>query len=42
MVGVGGIAEAEFADEAVREGKVDLVAVGLALLSDPEWAMKAV
>lgn len=42
VVGVGGIAEAEFADKAVREGKVDLVAVGRALLADPEWAMKAV
>lgn len=42
VVGVGGITEAEFADEAVREGKVDLVAVGRALLADPEWAMKAV
>jgi len=42
VVGVGGITEAEFADKAVREGKVDLVAVGRALLADPEWAMKAV
>jgi 2,4-dienoyl-CoA reductase-like NADH-dependent reductase (Old Yellow Enzyme family) len=42
VVGVGGVTEAEFADEAVREGKVDLVAVGRALLADPEWAMKAV
>jgi 2,4-dienoyl-CoA reductase-like NADH-dependent reductase (Old Yellow Enzyme family) len=42
VVGVGGIAEAEFADKAVREGKVDLVAVGRALLADPEWAMKAI
>lgn len=42
VVGVGGITEAEFADKAVREGKVDLVAVGRSLLTDPEWAMKAV
>jgi 2,4-dienoyl-CoA reductase-like NADH-dependent reductase (Old Yellow Enzyme family) len=42
VVGVGGVTEAEFADKAVREGKVDLVAVGRALLADPEWAMKAV
>jgi len=31
-----------FADKAVKEGKVDLVAVSRALLADPEWAMKAV
>jgi len=42
VVGVGGITEAEFADRAVREGKVDLVAVGRALLADPDWATKAV
>ena len=42
VVGVGGITEAEFADKAVQEGKVDLVAVGRALLADPEWAVKAV
>jgi 2,4-dienoyl-CoA reductase-like NADH-dependent reductase (Old Yellow Enzyme family) len=27
---------------SIEEGKVDLVAVGRALLADPEWAMKAV
>jgi NADPH2 dehydrogenase len=42
VVGVGGVTEAEFADKAVSEGKVDLVAVGRALLADPEWATKAV
>jgi 2,4-dienoyl-CoA reductase-like NADH-dependent reductase (Old Yellow Enzyme family) len=36
------IAEVGWKDKAVREGKVDLVAVGRALLADPEWAMKAV
>jgi len=41
VVGVGGISDAEFADEAVRDGKVDLVAVGRALLADPGWAVKA-
>jgi 2,4-dienoyl-CoA reductase-like NADH-dependent reductase (Old Yellow Enzyme family) len=42
VVGVGGIAEPEFADQLVREGKVDLVAVGRALLHDNEWAQKAI
>lgn len=42
VIGVGGVTEAEFADRAVREGRVDLVAVGRALLNDPEWAVKAV
>jgi len=41
VVGVGGITEAEFADKAVRAGRVDLVAVGRALLADPGWAVKA-
>ena len=42
VVGVGGIVEADFADNLVREGVVDLVAVGRALWHDPEWAKKAV
>ncbi|MFH0896836.1 MAG: NADH:flavin oxidoreductase [Candidatus Bathyarchaeota archaeon] len=42
VIGVGGITEEEFADKAVREGRVDLVAVGRALLADPEWAVKAI
>ncbi len=42
VIGVGGITEAEYADRLVREGKVDLVAVGRALWKDPEWAEKAV
>jgi NADPH2 dehydrogenase len=41
VIGVGGIKEPEFADDLVREGKVDLVAVGRALLHDNEWAQKA-
>ena len=41
VIGVGGITEAEFADRLVREEKVDLVAVGRALWSDPQWAIKA-
>jgi 2,4-dienoyl-CoA reductase-like NADH-dependent reductase (Old Yellow Enzyme family) len=42
VIGVGRITEAEYADRLVREGKVDLVAVGRALWRDPKWAEKAV
>ncbi|MCW4010718.1 MAG: NADH:flavin oxidoreductase [Candidatus Bathyarchaeota archaeon] len=42
VIGVGGIAEAAYADRLVREEKVDLVAVGRALLKDSTWAFKAV
>ncbi|MBI2304328.1 MAG: NADH:flavin oxidoreductase [Chloroflexi bacterium] len=41
VVGVGNIREPEFADRVIREGKVDLVAVGRAQLADPEWARQA-
>jgi NADPH2 dehydrogenase len=41
VIGVGGIAEAEFADKLVRDGLVDLVAVGRALWHDSEWPVKA-
>jgi 2,4-dienoyl-CoA reductase-like NADH-dependent reductase (Old Yellow Enzyme family) len=41
VVGVGGITEPEFADELVRSGRVDLVAVGRALWKDAEWPQKA-
>jgi 2,4-dienoyl-CoA reductase-like NADH-dependent reductase (Old Yellow Enzyme family) len=41
VVGVGGITDAEFADKLVRDGKVDLVAVGRALWHDCEWPQKA-
>jgi NADPH2 dehydrogenase len=42
VIGVGRITEAEYADRLVREGKVDLVAVGRTLWRDPKWAEKAV
>lgn len=42
VIGVGGIRVAEFADSLVREGKVDLVAVGRAFWRDYQWAEKAV
>jgi len=41
VIGVGGIRDAEFADRLVRDGKVDLVAVGRALWKDAKWAQKA-
>ena len=41
VIGVGGIREAEFADKLVRDGRVDLVAVGRALWHDNEWPQKA-
>jgi len=42
VIGVGGIIEPEYANKVVQEGKVDLVAVGRALLKDPDWATKAI
>lgn len=42
VIGVGGITEPAFANQLVAEGKVDLVAVGRALLHDNEWAQKAI
>lgn len=41
VIGVGGIVTAEFADQVVRSGRADLVAVGRAMLTDPDWATKA-
>ncbi len=42
VIGVGGITEADFADKLVRDGMVDLVAVGRALWHDHEWPQKAI
>ena len=42
VIGVGGISDAVFADKLVREGKVDLVAVGRAFWRDSDWAEKAI
>ena len=41
VIGVGGIRDAKFADRLVRDGKVDLVAVGRAIWKDAKWAQKA-
>lgn len=42
IIGVGGITEPEFADSLVKDGSVDLVAVGRALLEDADWATNAI
>jgi 2,4-dienoyl-CoA reductase-like NADH-dependent reductase (Old Yellow Enzyme family) len=42
VIGVGGITEPRYADQLIREGRVDLVAVGRVLLKDPDWAQKAI
>jgi NADPH2 dehydrogenase len=41
IIGVGNITEAKYADRIVRDGKVDLVAVGRHLLSNPEFPKQA-
>jgi len=41
VIGVGGIKTAELAEQYVREGRVDLVAIGRALMNDPDWGVKA-
>ncbi len=42
VVGVGGITEPEYANDLVKNGDVDLIAVGRAQLKDSSWAGKAV
>jgi 2,4-dienoyl-CoA reductase-like NADH-dependent reductase (Old Yellow Enzyme family) len=42
VIGVGEIKDALFADSLIRDGKVDLVAVGRAFWKDHLWAEKAV
>lgn len=41
VIGVGNITEPDFADRVVREGQVDLVALGRKLLSDPSFPTDA-
>jgi len=42
VIGVGGLTEPKYADSLIREGRVDLVAVGRALLKDADWAINAI
>ncbi len=42
VIGVGGITNAKIADSIIQKGQVDLIAVGRALLQDPDWTVKAV
>ena len=39
--GGGRIVDPALADQLIREGKIDMVAVGLAQLADPEWCNKS-
>ncbi len=41
VVGIGAITEPDYADRVIREGQVDLVAVGRPILKDPHWATAA-
>ncbi|HUS79753.1 MAG TPA: FAD-dependent oxidoreductase, partial [Armatimonadota bacterium] len=41
VIAVGRIVEPAMADEAIREGKCDFVAIGRASLADPDWPNKA-
>ncbi len=42
VIGVGGITKPEYANKLIQKRKVDLVAVGRALLKDPNWAIEAI
>ncbi|MFC1820389.1 hypothetical protein ACFLZG_04820 [Thermodesulfobacteriota bacterium] len=41
VITVGKIVDPLFAEEVLREGKADFIALGRALIADPEWANKA-
>jgi 2,4-dienoyl-CoA reductase-like NADH-dependent reductase (Old Yellow Enzyme family) len=40
-IGVGNVRDPDYADRIIRDGLVDLVAVGRAQLADPDWVAKA-
>jgi len=42
VIGVGGITDPKYANMLIQEGRVDLVAVGRALLKDPDWGTRAI
>jgi 2,4-dienoyl-CoA reductase-like NADH-dependent reductase (Old Yellow Enzyme family) len=41
VIAVGGVKTPQHAEEIVHSGRADLVAVGRAILSDPDWAARA-
>ena len=41
VIATGGITDPEYAEQILKEGKADLVAIGRALIADAEWAIKA-
>lgn len=41
VIAVGGIREPAFANQVIRDGKADLVAVGREMLRNPNWAREA-
>jgi NADPH2 dehydrogenase len=41
VIVAGGITDARFADQIIRSGQVDLVAIGRAMLKNPDWAKEA-
>jgi 2,4-dienoyl-CoA reductase-like NADH-dependent reductase (Old Yellow Enzyme family)/thioredoxin reductase len=41
VVTVGKISDPDFANEVIKQGKADFVALGRALVADPDWANKA-
>jgi len=40
VIGGGGVNDPVFAEDIIRQGKVDLIALGRALLADPNWPLK--
>lgn len=41
VIATGGISDPDHAEQILREGKADMVALGRALLADPDWPRKA-
>ncbi len=41
VIGVGGITNPEYAEDVIKSGKVDLVAIGRELIRNPNWSEKA-
>ncbi len=41
VIATGGITDPVYAESILKEGRADLVALGRALIADPQWALKA-